>query len=893
MSQVTKDPEKIPNGKLSAAKLADLKELVGKHKGELEFGLARKVLAKAREEGADDVWVIQQLALCTYKDEELPVSTRFADALVLLEEVGLRDPKRAIGEKGLDPTTLPETLGLGGGVYKRMWEHGGQLEHLHQALFFYRAAWERDTTEEKKIDQGYGGVNAAYILDLLVARATTIAVRAGTQPEDAAEANRLRQEARVLREAMVEIIPKLGEKDTSLKSQYWYIVTLAEIYFGHQQYEEAGKWLTKAREARPKPTEWELQTTFKQLVSLARLHGCEPPAEGSDLETWHPSWRALHELMQDDTEPALSCYRGKVGLALSGGGFRASLFHLGVLARLAEMDVLRAVEVLSTVSGGSIVGAHYYLEIQEIIKANKDKTIARKDYVDAVQRIQERFLAGVQRNLRTRTLASLTTNFRMIFSKEYSRSHRIGELYEEELYKRIGANGAAPDGSRTMPDLLMTPSEHTEESPFKPKFSNWRRRAKVPVLLLNTTSLNTGHSWHFTGRWMGEPPGSIGTDIDVNERYRRLWYEQAPKEEHQKYRLGYAVAASACVPGLFAPLVLEELYPDRTVRLVDGGVHDNQGAGALLDEDCTLVLCSDASGQMGDEKDPSNSIIGVPLRSNSILMDRVREAEYQDLSARLDSRALQGLFFIHTKKDLETLPIDWIDCQDPTEQPEETSDMTKYGVDKDLQRKLAGIRTDLDSFTEVEAYSLMLSGYLMTEYEFKELDKQHKRDSEPGSWGGFDIEAPRGDWPFLELEDLIKEPKESSDARRQDLGLQLEVGSVLAFKIWKLNGLLRWFSRIGAAAAAVLLLWFIIAYWSVELPFPRVSIGGLTTFVVLLAAGIFFPLINWLNPQKAVRGYLRKALIAVVGFVVANIHISIFDRMFLERGRLRRLLKLK
>jgi len=274
-------------------------------------------------------------------------------------------------------------------------------------------------------------------------------------------------------------------------------------------------------------------------------------------------------------------------------------------------------------------------------------------------------------------------------------------------------------------------------------------------------------------------------------------------------------------------------------------------------------------------------------------MDRVREAEYQDLRARLDSRALQGLFFIHTKKGLKTLPIDWLKCQDPTESAEETSDPTGYGVDKDLQRKISAIRTDLDSFTEVEAYSLMLSGYLMTEYEFKELDKQHNRDCQPGSWGDFDIEAPRGEWPFLALKDLIKEPEESEDPRRQDLGKQLEVGSVLAFKIWKLSGMLRWFSRIGAAATAVLLLWYIIAYWSVELPFPGVSIGGLTTFVVLLAAGIFFPLINWLNPQKAVRGYLRKAIIAVVGFVVANIHISIFDRMFLKRGKLERLLKLK
>lgn len=52
---------------------------------------------------------------------------------------------------------------------------------------------------------------------------------------------------------------------------------------------------------------------------------------------------------------------GKLGLALSGGGFRASFFHLGVLARLAEEGLLRQVEVISTVSGGSIIGAAYYV----------------------------------------------------------------------------------------------------------------------------------------------------------------------------------------------------------------------------------------------------------------------------------------------------------------------------------------------------------------------------------------------------------------------------------------------------------------------------------------------------------------------------------------------------
>ena len=47
----------------------------------------------------------------------------------------------------------------------------------------------------------------------------------------------------------------------------------------------------------------------------------------------------------------------KLGLALSGGGFRATAFHLGVLKRLRELGILGKVSVVSTVSGGSIAGA--------------------------------------------------------------------------------------------------------------------------------------------------------------------------------------------------------------------------------------------------------------------------------------------------------------------------------------------------------------------------------------------------------------------------------------------------------------------------------------------------------------------------------------------------------
>jgi predicted acylesterase/phospholipase RssA len=47
------------------------------------------------------------------------------------------------------------------------------------------------------------------------------------------------------------------------------------------------------------------------------------------------------------------------GLALSGGGFRATAYHLGVLKRLRELGLLAQVDVISTVSGGSIAGAYW------------------------------------------------------------------------------------------------------------------------------------------------------------------------------------------------------------------------------------------------------------------------------------------------------------------------------------------------------------------------------------------------------------------------------------------------------------------------------------------------------------------------------------------------------
>jgi len=49
------------------------------------------------------------------------------------------------------------------------------------------------------------------------------------------------------------------------------------------------------------------------------------------------------------------------GLALSGGGFRATVFHLGVIRYLRETNRLRDLSYVSSVSGGSVSAAHLVL----------------------------------------------------------------------------------------------------------------------------------------------------------------------------------------------------------------------------------------------------------------------------------------------------------------------------------------------------------------------------------------------------------------------------------------------------------------------------------------------------------------------------------------------------
>src|SRR5206468_6481744 len=135
-------------------------------------------------------------------------------------------------------------------------------------------------------------------------------------------------------------------------------------------------------------------------------------------------------------------------------------------------------------------------------------------------------------------------------------------------------------------------------------------------------------------------------------------------------------------------------------------------------QDCTVLLISDASGQMKSEAKPGGDAVSVLKRSNDVLMARVRGAQYRDLATRRSASLLRGLMFLHLKKDLDVTPVEWVDSDEPID-PDDTrvrsrrGNVTSYGVSKRIQGLVAVIRTDLDSFSDAEANALMLSGYQM------------------------------------------------------------------------------------------------------------------------------------------------------------------------------------
>lgn len=589
-----------------------------------------------------------------------------------------------------------------------------------------------------------------------------------------------------------------------------------------------------------------------------------------------------HPVFFNLAEKGIMKARKKLGLAFSGGGFRASLFHIGVLASLAEHDILKEVEVLSCVSGGSIIGAYYYLHLKELFEDKTDDQIDFKDYVEIVSKIEKDFFAEVGKNLRVKSLSSLRQNWAML-KDQYSISDRMAELYHIHFYERF-MKKFNKDGDKllSMSELIINPKGEADTVSIRD--FNMKRVNKIPMLILNATTLNTGRNWQFTAVDMGERDpseklaGSSGHNahapdrpgaFDTVELLRSFRFDDPGKkipEKYKKFPLGVAVASSACVPGLFTPLALTKLYENFTPQLVDGGVFDNQGISPIIYEECTDVIVSDASGQMRFFDEPRTDAVGVTKRANSALMNRIRNQGFEYLEFMDTTDAIDRKLMIHLREGIEQMTIDPMGRAEDYEEP--YSQLTYYGINMDVQWQLSCLRTDLDSFTQVEAYSLMYSGYCMTNAKLEHEGILPKSKSE---------------WRFLKAKQLCEAEKPPKEFLKQ-----LEVGEKSMFKTLGLSKLLfiaEIFIHIlafGVALIPYILLFFISKQFFLYLLFFTL---GMILILFLSSKISFFNSVRRF-PLYKLSTWIITAFVAVSGWVISNLYLKFINKRFNKIGEI-------
>lgn len=205
--------------------------------------------------------------------------------------------------------------------------------------------------------------------------------------------------------------------------------------------------------------------------------------------------------------------RAKLGLALAGGGFRASLFHLGVLRRMAELDLLRHVQVLSAVSGGSIVGALYVLLLKERLENPVHTSISRDGYLEIVDELQHDLVGGIRKNLRTRLFMNPFTLLKVLLFRS-SLAAEMGRLYERHVFgaalARLRQSGARIASGRIPLAALRLREAAVERQGSAVKYNldaladADRPGSAVTSLILNATSLNSGARFWFSPTEIGD-----------------------------------------------------------------------------------------------------------------------------------------------------------------------------------------------------------------------------------------------------------------------------------------------------------------------------------------------------------------------------------------------------
>jgi hypothetical protein len=222
----------------SGASLADFKRQAREAMKSSDFRSAAAIWAEVRENGPKDDYVVQQLALATYKSEEPDELSALREARRILEFLWAHE--------SLDP----ETLGLWSAIHKRLYEIDNSTSDLNEAI----GAAEKGFVLAENY---YNGINLAYLLD----------IRAGlADPQLAWEHAR----ARSIRRRVVEIcMERLEILDEGTEERYWVLATLEEAAVGLGDEEAATRWHIEAVDA--STVDWQLKSTAKQIGKLRPL----------------------------------------------------------------------------------------------------------------------------------------------------------------------------------------------------------------------------------------------------------------------------------------------------------------------------------------------------------------------------------------------------------------------------------------------------------------------------------------------------------------------------------------------------------------------------------------------------------------------------------------------
>jgi predicted acylesterase/phospholipase RssA len=121
----------------------------------------------------------------------------------------------------------------------------------------------------------------------------------------------------------------------------------------------------------------------------------------------------------------------RLGLALSGGGFRATLYHLGVVRFLRDAGALEHITDIASVSGGSILSAHLVLNWN---RYNGDDASFAEAASEIVNFVQFDLRNHIVRRLPLQVPMLLLAKLPFLDGRNFTSNALLEQYYEKRLY---------------------------------------------------------------------------------------------------------------------------------------------------------------------------------------------------------------------------------------------------------------------------------------------------------------------------------------------------------------------------------------------------------------------------------------------------------------------------